>query len=276
MANLPPIVASIVGPEGSGKTICGLSFPKPLAVVATDINTEITIRNALDMDDDDEFDPDIIRFLRVSMPTLAFDERDEVQDESERTWEEIRDFLRPMVKDEDERPKSVMFDTATDVYDLRVFAEFGKKDQIAPDVRKNMMGKCNTSYKGIIQAFNNVGVHVALIHRAKEKWVDVEIRTQSGMKEERKRLTGPFDVEREGFKGTGFITSVEINVAFDRAREGKLSAKYGMQISRCNQRPLLIGKEYWGKDPASGVHRATFPFLMAQVFKKTSVEDWQS
>lgn len=275
MARLPNVVLSEVAYEGAGKTNFWLTAPKPIAVISTDTNTEATARKVLNMGDDDDFDDDVIRFKQVSMPALAFDERDDVKEEAEEKWDEIREFLRPMIKDDDERPKTLVFDTAPDVFDLRVLAEFGKTDQIPPDVRRNMMGRCNTSYKGVIQAFKDRGVHVILVHRAKDKWVDRTVRTSSGVKDERTKLEGPFDMEREGFKGTGFITNVEVLLAFDSKREGKLSTKYGMHVSRCNPRPGLIGKEFWGRDKAAGVHKCSFPYLMTLVHPRTTVSDWE-
>jgi hypothetical protein len=259
VARLPNIVLSLVAFEGAGKTNFWLSAPKPIAVISTDTNTEATARKVLDMDDDADFDDDVVKFEQVSMPALAFDDRDDVQDEAKDKWEAVRDFLRPLLKaDEDERPKTVVFDTAVDIFDLRVLAEFGKLDQIPPEVRRNMMGRCNTSYKGIVQAFKDRGVNVILVHRAKEKWTDKITRTNSGIKEERVRMLGAFDMERAGFKDTGFITTVEAQLAFDPEREGKLTAKYGMRVSRCNPRPGLIGKEYWGsekQEDGSRIHR---------------------
>lgn len=278
MANRPAVVLSEVGFEGSGKSRLWLTAPKPIAAVSTDTNTETTARAYLEMGDDDDFDEDVLRFKQVNLPALAFDDRDDVKEEAAETWEAIRDFLAPMVKNKSDRPRTVVFDTATDVFDMRVLGEFGKTDQIPPEVRRNMMGRCNTSYKGIIQAFKDRGVHVILVHRAKDKWVDKERRTQRGVEETRERLTGPFDMEREAFKGTGFITSVEVNLAFDPNRDGKLSAKYGMKIARCNQRPGIIGREYWGREKledGSRIHRVSFPFLMSQVFPRVPISEWE-
>lgn len=278
MAKLPNVVLSEVAFEGAGKTNFWLSAPKPIAAISTDTNTETTVRAVLKLDDDDDFDPDILRYKQVSMPAMAFNDRDDNKEEATEKWEEIRDFLRPMVEDKSERPRTLVFDTAVDVFDLRMLAVLGKLDQIPPEVRRNLMGQVNTSYKGIVQAFKDRGVNVILVHRAKEKWIDKEQRTQRGIEEVRSRLTGPFDMEREGFKGTGFITGVEINLAFDPTRDGKLSAKYGMQVTRCNQRPGLIGKEFWGRqklEDGSRVHACSFPFLMSQVFPRTTIDDWQ-
>lgn len=279
MAKLPNVVASVVAFEGAGKTHFWLSAPKPIAVISTDTNTEATARAVLGMDDDDDFDESVVQFQQVSMPALAFDDRDDVQDEAKEKWDEVREFLRPFLKaDDDDRPRTVVFDTAVDVFDLRVLAEFGKLDQIPPEVRRNMMGRCNTSYKGIIQAFKDRGINVVLVHRAKEKWTDKITRTNNGIKEERVRMNGPFDMERAGFKDTGFITGVEVQLAFDPEREGKLSAKYGMHVSRCNPRPGLIGREFWGRqklEDGSRIHKVSFPFLMSQVYPKTSPSDWE-
>lgn len=279
-SRLPTAVVSVVAMEGAGKTRFWTTAPKPIVAVSTDTNTEATVRDTLKLSEDD------VVLHQVSMPTLAFDDRDDVKEEAGEKWEAIRDALRPLVKSKADKPATVVFDTAIDVYDMRVLAEFGKLDQIPPEQRKNMMGRCNTSYKGIIQAFKDAGVHVILVHRAKEKWADRTVHTTSGLKDERYRMEGPFDMEREGFKGTGFITNVEVLLAFDRTRGRKegldpkaaLAMKYGMQIARCNPRPMLIGEEYWGREKledGSRMHRVSFPFLMTQMYPRTTVEDWR-
>lgn len=284
MTNVPNFIAGITGYEGGGKSRMAFTMPKEpsvkckrggMAILSTDTNTETTLRAYLKIGADDDF-PDWIQFQHVSMPTLAFDEQDDVRDESGEKWDAIRDFLRPMVKNPKVRPRSLILDTAVDVYDLRVLAKFGKLDQISPETRRNMMGQVNTGYKGVLQAMKEAGVSVCLVHRAKDKWVDKTVRTQSGIKDERTRLEGPFDMEMQGFKDTRFLTGVEVHVAFDATREGKLAGKFGMKVTRASQRPGIIGKEYWGREKIDNamVVRASFPYLMTKVFPQTTLQDW--
>lgn len=279
---LPTPVIGITAFEGAGKTRLAVSGAKPIAVLATDTNTTTTIRDILGLGDDD------VKICQVSMPSLAFtdpDDRETIKDEGTERWEKMRDFLHPYIKEDEPMPKWVVLDTATDVFDIRVLAEFGKKDQIAPEVRRNLMGRCNTSYKGIIQAFKDRGCGVILVHRAKEKWVDAVERTNRGIQDIRKRLEGPFDMEREGWKGTGFVTSVEVNLAFDPAREVKeglseeaeLAAKYGMRVTRCTNRPGLIGRDYWGRvkqEDGTRIAKASIPYLLSQVYPYLNIAEW--
>lgn len=276
---LPNVVLSLVGFEGSGKTRFWTTAPKPAVALTSDINTESVVRDVLKLSDDE------VRLHNYQMPSLTFSDKADVEDEGGTTWEGIVDELRPMIADADERPKTLIGDTASDLFDLRVMSIFGKLDQIPPEMRRNMMGRANTSYKGIIQAFHKRGCHVILVHRAKEKWEDKEERTQRGIETVRAKCMGPFDMEREGFKGTGFLTSIEVHLAHDpnrKVKEGlspsaEVAARFGMKIVRCTMRPGLIGREYWGREKlADGarIARASFPYLMTQVFPKTSIEDW--
>lgn len=277
---VPTLVLSVVGPEGAGKTRFWTTARKPIDCLSTDTNTEHTVRNILQLDEDD------VRLHYVPLPSMVFDDRDDVQTEAEEKREAILDYLRPRLKNKADRPRTLVFDTADDVNDLLILGVFGKLDQIPPETRRNMMGKVNTQYKGIIGAFKDAKVDVILVHRAKEKWVDQVIRTTRGPEDQRTRLTGPFDMERGGFKGTGFITNAEVFLAFDPnrpvkesvAEEAALAARYGMKIVRTTQRPIVIGKEYWGRqklDDGSRIAKASIPFLMTQLHPETTIEDWQ-
>lgn len=276
-ASLPNAVIGVTAFEGAGKTRFACSGPKPTTLIGTDMNTKETVRETLKLGEDD------VNLLMVEMPLLSFDDRDEIESGARETWTTIHSYLTPMLKDESSRPRVLALDTAKDIYNIRVMAEFGKTDQIPPGARQSMMGRCNTNYKSLIAGFKNRGVIVVLNHPAKELWVGKIQRTQNGNEEVRSKMTGLFDMERDGYKETGFITNVEVHLAFDPDKVDKhgaavpLSSKFGMKIKRCTARPDLIGKEYWGREKladGSRIARASIPFLMSQVYPQTTIADW--
>lgn len=260
-------VLSICGPEGSGKTDLLLTMPKPLAVVSVDPNTEVIVEAAIA---DGRVKEDDIILHYIDTPAIAFSDQDDVQGEAETAWGELIDTLRPYInKDDDDRPWSVGLDTATDIDRLNVLAEFGKTDQISPESRRNRMGPVNSRYIGMIRSLQNAGVNVGLLHRVSEKWQTVETRGRS--EERRERVEGPFAWERKGFKETGNICSLEIMLAHDPERSEKLPGQFGMQITRCTVRPILKGKEFWGREKlADGkrIRKPSWQYLMRQIRAK--------
>lgn len=267
---------SVVSPEGGGKTSFGLTMPTPIAYCSVDPNTEAIIEKAIE--EGDVAADDLIQH-HLRYPAIAFSDQDDVKDEAQTAWDALIDVLRPYVKqDGDPQPKSIVFDTATEVDNLNVLAEFGKLDQISPESRRNRMGPVNSRYKGMIRALTDVGIHVALLHRAGDLWRDVEVRTRHGKEDRREKVEGAFAMERKGFKETGFITSTEIFLAHDPTRHEKLVAQFGMYIARCSIRPGLKGTEHWGREKQSDgtrVRRASFAYLMSQIHPHTSLDDWR-
>lgn len=261
--------------EGGGKTWFGLSMPTPQAWLNVDPNTDAILDKAIE---DGIIDADDLIRHPVRMPATAFSDADDVKEEADTAWGELIDTLRPYVTgDGDPQPASVIYDTATEIDNLNILAEFGKTDQIPPDQRRNRMGPVNRRYKGIVEALVRAGVNVALLHRAGDLYKSVIVRTRSGPEDRREKVEGPFAMERRGFKETGFITSTEIFLAHDPEKSEKLVGQFGMQIVRCSLRPGLKGVEYWGREKqpdGSRIRRASFAFLMAQVHPKTTIADW--
>jgi hypothetical protein len=254
-----PTATSIVGKEGSGKTKMALSWPKPLAIVSLDPNTQYVV------DNHDERDQ--IELYQMRMPAYAFEGRDDVKKEAMELWEAYRSHIRPYVQKK-KKAATIVLDTGTSGYDLGVLATFGKSDQIAPEARRNQMGPLNTRWQGITHGVVDAGLNIVIIHRAKNMWVDKVVNVGGVMKEERKMLSGPFDLEREGYKQTGFMVTTEVFVAFDSEREEaeRLRDKFGIKIARSQQRPGIIGKEFWGRDEDTRVLVNSYDWLMAQLY----------
>lgn len=267
------VVLSLVSREGGGKTSFGLTMPKPILFCSVDPNTEAIIEKAIEADQIRESDV-IAHHLR--MPAIAFSDQDDVEKEASDAWEALIDALRPYATGR-ESAGSCVLDTATELDTLNVLAEFGKTDQISPESRRNRMGPVNSRYKGMIRALSDAGLHVALLHRAADLYKSVEVRTTRGKEDRREKVEGVWAMERRGFKETGFISSVEAFLAHDPERHEKLAAQFGLYVARCTMRPGLKGVEYWGRETIDGerVRKASFPYLMSQVYPNTSIRDWE-
>lgn len=273
---LPVAAYDVTALESSGKTRFLLTAPKPLTLVTVDPNTQFVIDA---MVAEGALDAESVTVHKMKLPALAFDEeRDDIKDEAMEHWQAIAQVLKPIVKHEaDEMPRSVALDTGTEVYNLRVMGTFGKLDQIAPEQRRNMMGIPNRAYASLIESLKDAGVNVIVAHRGQQKWEDKTIRTQQGEEDTRSMMTGKFDIDRMGFKGTGFITSVGVVLAFDPEKESQtIYGKFGMKIVRCGHRPILVGKSVWGREKIGDARivKGSFPWLASQIWPTTTVEQW--
>lgn len=278
MASRPHFVLSAVAREGHGKTHFAFSAPKPICYVTVDPNTE-AVRDKLK--DEGKLDPATVQLHTLETPAVAFSPRDDVKDTASVAWDAYIEILRPLVEHKGTpRAATVVLDTATELHELNVQAEFGRTDQISPNERQNKMGVVNTRWKGVIRALQNVGLNVILLHRGKDRWEEHEEITTRGRQMVSSRIMGAWELDRVGFKYTGNIVSAEVLLAFDRNREredgkvAKLADKYGLMIDRTTLRPALIGQEYWGRDPVLKVHRASFAHLAVQLYPQTVVGDW--
>jgi hypothetical protein len=115
------------------------------------------------------------------------------------------------------------------------------------------------------------------VHRAREKWVDKVIRKGATVEETRARLEGPFDWERQGFKDTNFLVSIELVVAFDETREGRLSDKYGLKYLKNTHRPSLTGEIAWGReklDDGRRIPRPSWAYVLGQSFPQVGTAAW--
>lgn len=70
------------------------------------------------------------------------------------------------------------------------------------------------------------------------------------------------------------MANVEVLMLFDPKREGKISDRFGMRVTRSRQRPGLVGEEYWGK-AEDGTPMASVQYLGTLLYPGTTIEDWE-
>lgn len=270
----PRTVLSIMGPEGHGKTNLALTAPKPLIIASVDPNTEDVVCKVFGITDVADLDPEIGVFYPIAFPAVGFEEDEEaIKEQAAEGIEQLTKAVRSV----DESTGTFIMDTGTEVNELNILERFGRTDKISPQQRVFFMGTVNARYKGFFRQLKRMDVHTIVTHRAREVYETVIVK-HGRDKGEEKDVKVPGKYERIGFKQMGNIINTEVLVKFDPKREGKLSAKYGMEITRCMIRPSLIGKSYWGRktqEDGTVLHSASFPFLMMQLYPGTTVEDWQ-
>lgn len=269
----PRAVLSVIGPEGHGKTALMLTAPQPMVIASVDPNTQDVIEKTFGKPVD-EISTDILTFHEIPFPAVGFEEdEDAIKEQAAEGIEKLIDVVRSI---SGSSTRSVLLDTGTELNELNILEAFGRTDKISPMQRQIYMGKVNARFKGIFRQLKRENVHVLVSHRSKEVWETVTVK-HGRNKGEEKDVKVPGKYERIGFKQMGNIVNTEVLVKFDPTREGKLAAKFGMEITRCMIRPGLIGKEYWGRVKIDDemVRRASFPFLMMQLYPGTTLENWR-
>lgn len=264
-------VLSVIGPEGHGKTDFWTTASRPILCLNIDRNTSAVLKKKGLLDDPD------IEVVHIQYPLTGFDveedDREDIKNDALDSWDDLMRALKPVVyRKAKPMPRTVVIDTGTELNDLNILAGFGKTSKISPKERKYFMGEVNARFKGLFRGLDHAGVQVVVTHRCKEKWETQEVRGQRGIEE--KDVIVPGEYERIGFKQMGNMCNLEVLVMFDPSREGKLSDKFGIRVMRSTIRPGIIGKEWWGKTE-DGYRKASFPYLMTQVYKGTTIEEWE-
>lgn len=258
----PTLVASICAMEGGGKTEFGAGCPDPIRYFSVDPNTEEVLERWQETKK--------LYLESYDLPSAAFGDKGEIQDAAAKVLGELLDKLSPIIRKEMRRmPKTVVLDTATEMFELALLADHGRAVQILPEMRT----KTNYKWKSVINGLKRSGCNVVLLHRLRDKYENKTVRTRDGAKEERVKVEGEY--EREGFSKTGFLVNVEAFLFHDPTRDK--GDQYGMQIARCTNRPLLIGREYWGDREVEGetIRATSFESLATLVYRKTTLSDWR-
>lgn len=265
-AAAPAPFLSACAAEGGGKTTFGLTLPKPLAVFHIDPNTPEIIEKEGYADN-----PDVQSFP-VAYPAVAFGDKDDIKAEAEAAWYDT--FIEPMkalLLDERRDARAIMIDTATDIRDLQLLKYFGKTAQIIQELYTGP----NMELKGLWNSLRHSGLPVVLLHRLRDVYESRIVRTKSGPEEKREKVPGKF--ERDGWNKTGFFLNAEVFLFHDQGRSEQPASQFGMRIARTTSRPAMIGQEYWGREKLENgerVRRASYPYLMTQLYPKTTLEHW--
>jgi hypothetical protein len=262
----PRTTLSACAHEGGGKTTFSLTAPAPRAIFHIDPNTEEILEKEGLTDDPDT------KIYPIRYPAVAFGDKDEIKDKAADIWQD--DFIDPLVEllNNPGDLRSLIIDTATDIRDLQLLKWFGKTAQII----KELYTGPNMEMKGLLGSFKHSHLNVILLHRLKDVYETRTVRTKNGPEEKSEKVEGQF--QRDGFNKTGFYVNAEVFLFHDPKRHEKLAAQFGMEITRCTARPALIGSSYWGRekqDDGTRIAKASFPFLMTQVYPTTSLDDWR-
>lgn len=225
----PRIILSIEGLEKQGKTHFALTAPGPIAMFSTDIGEEGVVSKFGDKD-----------IWVMSIDRVDDDSAEEAPKEYARFKKAYVDLLRG--KD----VRTVILDTATEIWEILRMARFGRMTQVMP----YQYGPVNAEYRALIRMAYDYNKNLILLHKMKPKYVN-DKRTA--------------EYERSGFGDTGFLTQVNAWIYRYSPEDG---GEFVIYIKDCRQNPDLAGEELVGEV-------CTFPFLASLVLPNMDIINWE-
>jgi len=179
-AILPRLIMSISGLEKQGKSHFGLTAPDPIAYVNTDEGMEGVVQ---------KFGNKRIEVLDVAVPNM---ENDDIREQQAKTiWEKFEKGYYAAL--EHKLIRTILIDTATEVWELLRLHKFGKLTQVMP----YQYGPVNAVYRRMIRTAYKYDKNVILLHKMKAQYIN-DKRTSK--------------YERAGFNDTGFLVQLNAQV----------------------------------------------------------------
>ena len=234
------IICSIDGLEKQGKDHFSLTAPGPICVISTDQGLDGVVQKF-------QAKKEIyIADYRISLAATGLKKRtledmQELSSACNKIWSNIvRDYNEAL----ESGARTVIVDTATELWEILRMARFGKLTQIMP----HHYAPVNAEFDGFIKdSYEHPGVNLILLHKLKEEW--------KNSADGKGNKTGEY--ERAGFKGVAFAVQVNAVVWRDKDEE-KVPNCFHITVQDCRHDPSLNGLDLAGED-------CNFPTLAALV-----------
>lgn len=246
------LICSIEGEEGSGKTRWALTAPEPIVFFNLDCGDEGVA---------DQFpDKEIYVVGREQGLFLPAPKAKNRQSDAKRAYERV--FIPEYEKalESSLKPggaRSIIIDTATDLWALARVAEFGKEAQIMPHHYVSL----NASFSELLNAGYEYGANLILLHKIKEEF------------ETKKR-------ERDGFKYMNNICQVMGRIEVVKGGDIELAVLKCRQNSQIHlERPRFTVYEGAHEDDegnlVEGQTLYDFPQFAREVIRGSKLSEWR-
>ncbi len=226
------IIMAVDGLEKQGKTHFGLTAPGGVAYLDLDIGCEGVMQKFLSKK--------AVYVHHVQIPVALGGVVDTV--ECEKSYDGAKSAYKDALYSKDIR--SVVIDTASELWELLRLAKFGKLTQVMPF----HYAPVNAEFRDLIRLAYPAEKNEILLHKLKSKYVN-DKRTA--------------DYERSGFGDTGFL--VQCNARVHRDKE---TGEFCLKVADCRQNHELAEMVLEGV-------MCNFPMFAAQVFPDSRLEDWE-
>jgi len=249
------IVASTAAQEKSGKTHWGvLTWPDPMAVFSLDTGTRMIVEKALRSGRR-------IVYNKFLVPETQFKDDNKAKALSgaerktaEQEWDRFKDSIRKVI----EYPKlrSLIIDTATEMWELARMARFGKTTQVPPQLYVALNAEMRELLTSV---YERQDLNVLFIHKMKK-----EYKSKAGLDKE--VWSGRW--ERAGFGDLPYIVDMNLENYFNHE-----TMRFGVRVLDCpRSNPQVIGQEF--EDAADGSPMGAFPWMAVACFPDTDLAYW--
>lgn len=228
--SFPRIILSISGLEKQGKSHFAFSSPGPIALFNSDTGEEGVIEKFRKKKD--------IWVMNVA----RIDE--DAAEKAPLEWDKFKKAYNHCLRSKEVR--SIVIDTATEIWELLRMARFGRLTQVMP----YQYGPVNAEYRTLIRDAYNFDKNLILIHKMKAQYVN-------------DKRTGEW--ERSGFSDTGFLVQVNTQIYRYAPEDG---GAFCLWVKDCRQNPELAGEVLEGD-------MCTFPMLAMMVLPDVDSKKWE-
>lgn len=221
--------------EKQGKTHFSLTAPDPIAYFGLDIGHEGVVQKFTK--DKTIYTPD----EGIKLPTVVEMATDGPKIDVQAIWDKykkatIAAFQSPEIR-------TVVWDTATEAWELLRLARFGRLTQVMPV----QYGPVNAEMRGLLRIAFDSSKNFILLHKMKAEYIN-------------DKRTGGWEVA--GFSDAKYIAQCNVELFHD-----KDTGEFGMRVDSCRQNMGVSGEEF--RDSM-----CSFPFLASMVFG-TGTEEWE-
>ena len=231
------LVVQVEGHEKTGKTHFALTAPGPIAYFGLDLGDEGVIEKFL-AEGKEIITPDD----GIRVPTTVEMHIDGPRLDASSAWEQFKKAYIAACKSPQVR--TIVWDTATEVWELIRLARFGKLAQVMPV----QYGPVNGEMRGLIRAAYDSNKNFVMLHKMKAEYVN-------------DKRTGKY--ERAGFGDTGYVVQINLRTFHDPD-----ASEFGVEVLNARQDMTLCGQIYTGD-------LCTFPMIATLIVEGTSPEDWE-
>lgn len=226
---VPRIIMSISALEKQGKTHFSLTAPAPSVIFSTDIGEEGVVHKFGDKD---------INIIEIA----NFEEGNDVAAEKE--WDRYLDTYNAFLNDKDTR--TIIIDTATEIWELIRLARFGRLTQVMP----YQYGPVNKEFRSMIRKAYDFDKNVVFLHKMRPQYVN-------------DKWNGEY--ERSGFNTMGFLVQVNAQMYRYSQEDG---GEFVLWVKDCRQNPDMADMELEGD-------MCNFPTMASMVLPEVDPEVWE-
>lgn len=236
----------INGREKSGKTTMALNSPGPIAYFDIDRRGLYAVSRARTAGKE-------ILYVDLPLPrNLHGKDAPDVMKEHAAIWEKfIHNYQIALDASMTGEIRTIVIDTATDLWEIKVLSHFGRTDKVMPRDR----GIPNSDFREMVRRARNYHANVIFIEKAKEKW-------------ENNEPSGKF--ERKGQPDLGFDVdcTTQTKIVTQKGKQQKYALEVQLNGINGNLNGVTMTEEDWDSF-------GPFVWLASQTFEDSAPDDWE-